>query len=585
MLSKLRLTLRQKIVVYCLLAVSPVVLFAYFLVDENSSYVKQQSLDRIDSQANLAQLALDELIDTWLRFLDNLAQMPPIKSGDKAGSQQILTAVFPLYSNFITTLAAVDEEGQIVTGVSSGDSSSFNVSDRPYFRVLLRTGKPVVSDRLIGRSTGQPVFVAATPIKDGEGRVTGAVAAGASLRQIQALLDRIGQGAGDAIVVGSDGVVLSHPDWQYMEVETNLKSLAPVGLALGGKRGTTEHADPLGGGNWLWSYQPLTKAPWAVAIKYPVTAVNAPMYSSLLRWSFYLVGSLALALALASFSANRIAQPFRRLAGRLALAAPSGDGEKPSHADLDDLHQLARVFNGICDTLTQTSNELAGVKEELAVRARKLETMTKMALEAREEERRRIAMSIHDGVLQLIGAAQLEARLVQGAGPVPDAMSKRLNRVELVLEQALTDLRGISRGLCPPDLTETGLVFAVYSHLIMLRETYRIPRVSLYVSGEAHRLHAETENAAFRIVQESLANAAKHAQAKLVEVFIDFTPALLRLVVADDGRGFNLRDVDSTQGDHCGLTNMRERAAGVCGTCAILSIPEGGTRVEAEVPM
>ncbi len=183
MLSKLRLTLRQKIVVYCLIVLSPVVLLAYFLVDENSSYVKQQSVDRINSQANLSQLAIDELIDIWVRFLDNLAQSPAIRSRDTAASQQILSAVFPLYSDFVTTLLVVDAEGRIVSGIQRGGSPSYTISDRGYFREVMKTGKPVVSGRIIGRSTDQPVFAVATPVTSSTGSVVGAVVAGGSLWQ------------------------------------------------------------------------------------------------------------------------------------------------------------------------------------------------------------------------------------------------------------------------------------------------------------------------------------------------------------------------------------------------------------------
>ena len=105
------------------------------------------------------------------------------------------------------------------------------------------------------------------------------------------------------------------------------------------------------------------------------------------------------------------------------------------------------------------------------------------------------------------------------------------------------------------------------------------------MQGERRRLERALEIAAIRIGREAITNAVKHAEAHRIEVVVGFEPALLRLDVWDDGRGFTPEEGEQARRQgHLGLSGMRNRAAQAGGSCAVKSRPEGGTVVTVELP-
>ena len=138
--------------------------------------------------------------------------------------------------------------------------------------------------------------------------------------------------------------------------------------------------------------------------------------------------------------------------------------------------------------------------------------------------------------------------------------------------------------LRPPVLDDYGLVAALkwYGDLLASRADF-----SIMVRGEepVPRLNPPLENALFRIIQEALTNVVKHAQATQVTVTVEADDETVRLVIADDGIGFEA--AHSTQigaRQSWGLLTMTERAEAVGGRCWIESVPGGGARVIAKVP-
>jgi signal transduction histidine kinase len=143
-------------------------------------------------------------------------------------------------------------------------------------------------------------------------------------------------------------------------------------------------------------------------------------------------------------------------------------------------------------------------------------------------------------------------------------------------------MRALIFQLRPMTLQEEGLLSAVKKHLSALRSRHgRI--VELEVMGSERRLPAPIEDAAFRIIQESLNNVVKHANAPRSHVNLCFDAHQLRLSTSDDGVGF---DPAAPRPQHTlGMASMRERAEGVGGHLLVESAPGLGTRVSADLPV
>ncbi|POM25995.1 Oxygen sensor histidine kinase NreB [Actinomadura rubteroloni] len=199
-------------------------------------------------------------------------------------------------------------------------------------------------------------------------------------------------------------------------------------------------------------------------------------------------------------------------------------------------------------------------------------------------ERNRLARELHDAVAQKLFSLRLTARAAAALAPRDPARSAaELARVEELAGEALAELRAVIFELRPADLAD-GLVPSLRKHVDVLD---RVSDASVrYAGATAVALTEERETVVFRIVQEALYNALRHAGPETVEVRLDATGGVLNLEVADDGTGFDpATETGGKNGGGLGLASMTERAASVGGALRIDATPGKGTVVRLEVPL
>ena len=210
---------------------------------------------------------------------------------------------------------------------------------------------------------------------------------------------------------------------------------------------------------------------------------------------------------------------------------------------------------------------------------------------AEEEQRRRLARELHDEPLQLLLHLARRFETLGESTGVPPAVASSLEDARVRALEAATRLRNLARDLRPPALDQLGLVPALSSFLAEAEDDSGL-LVDLEVSGETHRLHPDVELGAFRIVQEAVRNAIRHAGAREVHVGLAFDPGIVRLSVMDDGVGFVVDDADGSaqrsgldgSAEHLGLVGMAERASLLGGQLDVHSVPGRGTDVLARLP-
>ncbi len=199
-------------------------------------------------------------------------------------------------------------------------------------------------------------------------------------------------------------------------------------------------------------------------------------------------------------------------------------------------------------------------------------------VEGQESERRRIAREIHDGPIQELHSLMIS--VATPAGPDPAALQAQI-------EHVVDDLRAISEDLHPPALLPFGLSAAIEAHVHRVQERYPETAFELDLYPDGHELSPPFKLAVFRIAQEAISNAVRHAEAERVRVEVRLTREALRLRVADDGGGFDaLRGGESGGAavGGSGLTNMMARAEEVGGTLRV-SPSQDGTTVELDLPL
>jgi PAS domain S-box-containing protein len=219
--------------------------------------------------------------------------------------------------------------------------------------------------------------------------------------------------------------------------------------------------------------------------------------------------------------------------------------------------------------------------ERLREREQQLRMLAERQVSVREEERRRLGVALHDGVCQELVGIGLLIELVRrraealGADTVAD-----LARTSRHLDEIVEHVRGLARELRPMLLADLGLEGSLRSLAAGMTTDATVVRATFV--GAVPRLADGLELGVYRIAQEALANALRHAQARTVEVALGGEDGWLRLEVRDDGRGF---DASSRRGGALGLVSMEERAQALGGRFAIDSSPGCGTCVRVELPL
>ena len=227
-------------------------------------------------------------------------------------------------------------------------------------------------------------------------------------------------------------------------------------------------------------------------------------------------------------------------------------------------------------------NRLVAETEEGRTR---LEALSRRLVGIQEAERAEIARELHDEIGQLLTGLKL---MMTSPGPKGDGANGRsplaasVPEMVQVVSELIGRVRDLSMNLRPPMLDEMGLVSALQWHFERFTKRGGI-RVSFPHALAGRRFPADVEIAAFRIIQEALTNAARHAEVQDVTVGLEADPKYLRVRIEDLGHGFN-PDV-APVGHSTGLTGMKERALLIGGQLTIESAPSSGTRILVELPL
>ena len=251
------------------------------------------------------------------------------------------------------------------------------------------------------------------------------------------------------------------------------------------------------------------------------------------------------------------------------------------HVWLRDTVRVIADAEGRPATLQCLFVDITERKQAADIRARLLNQI----ISAQEDERRRIARELHDETAQSL-ASLLVGLDVLASTRTLKAARAQVQELHAVAARALGEVRLLARGLRPAVLDDLGLVAAVEWYA---GEFQRSRGIAVYTraTGVTGRLPAPVETALYRIMQEALANVARHAEARAASVVIERLRSAVTMAVSDDGRGFDVGRAlaASEPAGRLGLHSMRERAGLVDGAVEVSSVAGVGTRILVEIPL
>jgi two-component system sensor histidine kinase UhpB len=266
--------------------------------------------------------------------------------------------------------------------------------------------------------------------------------------------------------------------------------------------------------------------------------------------------------------------------GSLSLYASETD-----HFDDERMQLLNALAGDIAFALDRFEQETRRrqAQAEIQEARQQLQALSTRLLEVQEEERRDIARELHDEIGQSLTLVKIKLQMALHRGGNDRGLTEEC--VEIT-SQTLEQVRTMSLNLRPPALDDLGLAAALQWALDRQRGASGW-EIEFAVDPFPGRLAMETETACFRIVQEALTNAARHAKAKNIAVHLRIKNERLELSIQDDGCGFDQEAVRRRPADRSslGLISMKERAALAGGSFEIESVIGGGTRVLAVFPL
>lgn len=227
--------------------------------------------------------------------------------------------------------------------------------------------------------------------------------------------------------------------------------------------------------------------------------------------------------------------------------------------------------------VTRRKNAEAGLAQARA----RLHTLSRRLVELQEEERRSIARELHDEAGQLLAALLLALKRLQERAGEPRVVTREVERIIGLAESAMENLHRLAVRLRPASLDHLGLEAALRQQCSVLNGQNGLA-VAFTVQGPEKRLAPAVETALYRIVQEALTNAVRHAEATRIDVLLDRGEDGIRVLVRDDGMGF---EPEALSRDEClGLLGMRERAEALGGELVVEATPQAGTLIRLELP-
>ena len=534
-----------------------------------------------DRSAEVLQLGRSQELNNVFSELNNKSGQ--LHDGDSIGisspGSYVFSTVFDRPGHHELILVSDNLNGFIISRDSHKQTAAIYFSHKQNAGFLhaaessIREKDVIITD--YDTASGIPLIHVFAPLQL-DSNISGAVGISISADALNSILleqnDQNGLGySGEVYVIGNDYLMRSQSRFQEQSVMKTLVKTNPTADVYTSNEGQMLSND-YRGIPVLSSYSRLQipGLDWAILAEIDKREALLPLEN--LR-NTLLVVSVAIVFVLVFVSfwlSNFFTKPILRLRNAVSEIGKGRLGIKVEHQSSDEIGELADAFNEMSQKLSDQHNEILAREKQLEEeRKQRIESF----IEGQEKERQRLSRELHDGIGQIFVAArfQLESmgqyENIQNLAPYV-ASQKLVN-------QGITELRKISKGLAPSELSEFGLSSALRSLCTQMEESSGI-RIQQTIADVDLKLSELDATHLYRIMQEALTNAAKHSNANEIIVEFVFENNVISMRIQDNGCGFGPEE--PMRGN--GLANIRERAALLDAKLNINSQQNCGTRIE-----
>jgi signal transduction histidine kinase len=466
-----------------------------------------------------------------------------------------------------------------------------DAADQLWFRRAVETGDFAVGDYHVGRITGKPVLVLSNPAINAAGNTVAVVFAALDLQWLNRHKFDIQDLLPDDFTItqiDENGVVLAHQPKPNKWLERTMPTDSFFQEILAQKKGVIK-APGAQGKPFIYAFAPvhstLRNRQIYIILGLSERYIFADSNRILIR-NLTLLGIVALVAMLAAWfggdlfilrQVKTMVQASRRLAaGELNTRTGLPYGE-------DELSQLAKAFDEMVIALEQRQAERLRAETELKRSQELFRNLSTHLQEVREEERTRIARQIHDDLGQALTALKIDISWLNNKLPDGrDIIREKLASMVALIDGTVQTVRKVSEDLRPGILDDFGLPAAIEWQTEEFQKRTGIECKSVFYPDELV-LSKEQSTNLFRIVQESLTNVIRHAEATRVEVRINAKEGILILEIQDNGKGIS--EAATADSRSFGLIGVKERAYSLGGEVTITGVRNEGTCLTVKMPI
>jgi len=572
--------LRNRLILFAAACLLPLLVVIAVIIAEAADAGRDQVLDAQTATAEVVASVLGTTLSDNQNVLQELASIDRVRRMDPGSAKDALDQFSRAHPN-LYGLFLLGPQGNLVasTGLDPTQFQSHSAFTDAVDRSL-KLGEPGVSNALTAPDARVIALTMPVRTKDqAEGEPIGVIGSLLSVERLGAAVLPFARGD-TLIAVVADGQVIAT---QGADPAVNaLASTTVPPLSTSGP-GAHVYVDQNGKERFA-VYAPVPGSTWGVLVTHPSPAAYAPNQAMVTRSIAAVAAAALVTLALGALAAELLARPLRELRIQAeALAHGDFSQRELVQTGSSEMAELSEALGETARQLGEQVRDLEQAREAGAAQAEQLRDLNRRTVRLQEDERRRIAGEIHDAVSPLITGALYQARALRlGTPDDPNRSGTRrdstLDGIGELLAKAMEELHGVIFALRPPDLDDIGVVAAIERYIEQVQRSGL--NVHLEAADELPSLTPEVRLAIYRIVQEALHNALRHAAADEAVVRFEVVDDVLRVTIRDNGAGFNPQH--TARPTALGLLSMRERAAAIGAAFAVMSRPGDGTTVMIE---
>lgn len=574
-------SLRVRLGLLILMAILPMLgLLLYSYLEERNVAISNVEGD-VQQFAASASVFQEQLIEGTRQLLVALARQPGVQEQDVSLCSRHLAEMSKDYSRY-ANLGVLNLNGEpscLASLMPKGEDFRF----QPWFEQTIENRDFVISDGSGGYTAGRVVLNMSYPVTDQSGKISGVVFAALDLDQLNQITGEVQlPDESEFFMIDRKGIILAYLPDPEKWVGKVLRDPPLIPAILSRAQDIVE-LPGLDGTRRLYAFTPVrstVETGLYVCFGIPTAVAFSDANETLMRHLIGLGAIMVVALLVVWFGSDVVI--LRPVSTLVDAANRLSNGDMKTRTGLKtgtgELDQLARAFDEMAEALEQQAVRLYRYQEELRSLSSELSL-------AEERERRRIATDLHDRVGQALAVSKMKLGALRetGAGA---GMVERIDDIRNLIEHAIQETRSLIFEISSPILYELGFEAAVSWLAEEMEKQHAI--VSRHRDdGHPKPLDDDIRVLLFQAVNELLINVAKHSRAHQVEITTERDGGRIRVVVEDNGVGWEPAEVRSRWGKNegFGLFSIRERLKHVDGRIDVESRPGIGTRISVTAPL